>query len=172
MKKLYAPWRHDYVTKGDSKKKNMKNDCVFCDKFSAEVDNDKENLVLKRFSNSALVMNKYPYNGGHLMVLPLDHQPTLPSLTTTVRAEIMEIVTYGTQLLEAVTRCQGINVGINIGKASGGGIPSHLHVHLIPRWHGDTNFLATVADTTLICSEFYTVYDELKEWINQNPALM
>ena len=161
MKTLYAPWRHDYVTKKNPKAKNLKNDCVFCQKFADT--NDKENLILKRFSHTVVAINSYPYNTGHLMVLPLEHLPSLESTPSLIRSELMEVITASSKLLQESMHCQGMNIGINMGIAGGGGIPAHLHVHLLPRWQGDTNFLTKIGQTNLVCSDFQVIYTQLKE---------
>ena len=161
MKTLYAPWRHDYVTKKEPRPNNLKNNCVFCQSFAE--DNDAKNLILKRLPNSVIMMNYYPYNAGHIMILPLEHKPSLEEIPAHVRCEMMEATTASAILLQNALHCQGMNIGINLGIAGGGGIPSHLHIHLLPRWQGDTNFLATLGETTLICSDFQVLYDLLKD---------
>ncbi len=165
MKKLYAPWRHDYVTRAKDKSKPKDQigevDCVFCQKFQA-VD-DTKHLILKRFERCAVVMNYYPYNAGHLMVLPLAHKPSLESLDKITRSDMMEAVTHSMTVIQAVVKCEGFNIGINVGIAGGGGIPSHLHIHVLPRWSGDTNFLTTLTETNLICSDFLKLYPQLQE---------
>ncbi|MCF7799608.1 HIT domain-containing protein [Candidatus Babeliales bacterium] len=163
MEKIYAPWRHDYVSKTvyAKEKKNLKNECVFCHQF--EEKKDREYLIIKRYEHCALVMNKYPYNAGHLMVLPLAHKAELCDLDPKVRAEIFEVVNIGIQILKKIFKPDGFNVGINIGQAGGGGIPTHLHIHILPRWNADTNFLATIGDTKVICTDFMEVYDKLIE---------
>jgi ATP adenylyltransferase len=163
MKKLYAPWRHPYVSnkKKHSNNENLKNNCVFCDKF--EQDNDKENLILKRFDCSIVIMNSYPYNAGHLMVLPTEHKDDLSDVSSPVKAELMDVVTLSKEILQDVLTCEGFNIGINLGSAGGGGIPSHLHIHILPRWSGDTNFLATLGDIKLICSDLNEIYSNLKK---------
>lgn len=170
MKKIYAPWRHDYVTKKDKSKlhsKPLKNDCAFCHKLS---DNDDEkHLVLKRYDHCAVVMNYYPYNTGHIMVIPNEHKPSLEDLDKQTRSEIMEAVALCIPILRDTMKCEGHNIGINLGVAGGGGIPSHLHIHIIPRWLGDTNFLATTAETTLICSPFEETYKILNSALKNRP---
>jgi ATP adenylyltransferase len=163
MNKLYAPWRHNYVTKqlGEKSKTELKNNCVFCDQFAQE--DDAKYLILKRFEHTAVMLNYYPYNAGHLMVLPLEHKATLNDLDKTARSELMEATNLSNNILQNVMNCEGMNIGINLGIAGGGGIPSHLHIHLLPRWRGDTNFLATLGETTLVCSDFYKIYKDLKE---------
>lgn len=163
MKIIYAPWRHKYVSKttrsGDRKK--MKNECVFCEKFASN--EDEKNLILKRFNNSAIVMNLHPYNAGHLMVMPIEHKAELHELNQETRAELMEVVNIATKALQKVMNPNGFNVGINLGMAGGGGLPSHLHIHVLPRWNGDTNFLATLGNTKVICSDFNELYKKLRD---------
>lgn len=164
MKKLYAPWRHDYVSK--QKKSDLfngpiKNDCVFCHKFAC--DEDEKFLVVKRFKHCAVVMNYYPYTSGHIMVLPLEHKAHLHELSQETRAEIMEAVNHCVIITEKIMQCRGHNVGINLGSAGGGGIPAHLHIHIVPRWPGDTNFLATTGEVSLISSDFSKIYTLLRD---------
>lgn len=165
MKKLYAPWRHDYVTRAKEKSKPKdqinEDDCVFCQKFREN--DDEKYLILKRFERCAVVMNYYPYNAGHLMVLPLAHKPSLETLDKATRSDMMEAVTHCMTAINSVVKCEGFNIGINIGIAGGGGIPSHLHIHILPRWLGDTNFLTTLTETNLICSDFLKLYTPLHE---------
>ncbi|MBM3886587.1 HIT domain-containing protein [Candidatus Dependentiae bacterium] len=162
MKKIYAPWRHTYVTKKNKAPTSTQlhtNDCVFCHKFSDG--DDEKHLIIKRFDRSAVVMNYYPYNAGHIMVLPLEHKPSLEYLDKRTRAEMMEAVTHCVTVLQKTMNCEGHNIGINLGIAGGGGIPSHLHIHVLPRWKGDTSFLATTAETNIICSDFKETYKDL-----------
>lgn len=162
MSRIYAPWRHDYVTKKNSRDaaKKLHNDCIFCDAFVADKDN--HHYILKRYENTVVMMNLYPYNGGHLMVLPYSHVGELDLLSSQIRAELMEVTTHTASLVKQVTKCEGMNIGLNLGPAGGGGIKEHLHMHVLPRWRGDTNFLATLTDTSLICTDFNDVYQELK----------
>ena len=163
MKKIYAPWRHDYVSKttktGDREKK--KNDCVFCHQFDAG--DDEKYLIVKRFKNTVITLNYYPYNSGHLLILPIEHKAELHELSKEIRAELMEATNVGIEALRKTMKPNGFNVGINLGMAGGGGLPSHLHIHILPRWEGDTNFLATTGDTKVICSDFGKVYKMLKD---------
>lgn len=164
MKRLYAPWRHDYVTKvnhADKKKDNSEQSCVFCQQFQAQ-DDDKY-FIIKRFTHCAAMMNYYPYNVGHLMILPYAHKADLSDLTPGVRAEMMEAVTISIVVMKKVLVTQGFNVGINLGIAGGGGIPSHLHIHVLPRWQGDTNFLETIGQTKLISANFMKTFQDLKD---------
>ena len=109
------------------------------------------------------MMNLYPYNGGHVMVIPLQHTGILNELNVEFRQELIEVANTTAEIVKQVTKCQGLNMGLNLGDAGGGGIKEHLHMHVLPRWRGDTNFMATLADTSLICTDFNEVYYELKE---------
>jgi ATP adenylyltransferase len=162
MKKIYAPWRHGYVTNEPKKNAGKKgeDECVFCQQFSQN--EDEKHLILKRYSLVGVIMNYYPYNAGHLMVLPFTHKAELSELTKDERAEMMEATTKSIQALKKGMGPAGFNVGINLGQGSGGGIPSHIHIHILPRWHGDTNFMPTLADTKVICSDFNKIYQQLK----------
>ncbi|MFH1643625.1 MAG: HIT domain-containing protein [bacterium] len=169
MKKIYAPWRHKYVSgtvhiENEKKKKNKK-DCVFCSQFAEN--NDEKYFIIKRFDNCALVMNLYPYNAGHLMVIPFEHKPDFQDFSSKVRNEMMDVVNSGIKIVQNVLKPQGFNVGFNTGIAGGGGIPSHFHIHIIPRWSGDTNFLATIGETKVICSDFNDLYKQFKSEIEK-----
>ncbi len=163
MKRLYAPWRHDYVTnmtKKSGKKDVTAHECVFCTQFQAH--EDDKYFVVRRFDHCAIMMNYYPYNAGHVMVLPYEHKGELQQLTPHVRSEMMEVVNEAIQVQQKVLNAEGFNVGINLGIAGGGGIPSHLHIHVLPRWRGDTNFLETVGQTKLISADFVQTFNDLK----------
>lgn len=163
MDRLYAPWRNNYVknTTKSNDEKNLKNNCVFCHAFNE--DNDKKYLILKRYKNCAVMLNKYPYNAGHILILPFEHESELEQLSFDIRSELMQTINGTIKILKKIMKPQGFNVGLNLGSAGGGGIPSHLHFHVLPRWNGDTNYLATLGNTKVICSDFYKIYDDLKK---------
>lgn len=154
MKNLYAPWRSAYTcTKSDS-------ECVFCKKCAENL--DAKNFIIKRFTHCYVMLNLFPYNAGHLLVIPYEHHASLETLSPQARQEIMEASSTGTALLKEIFGAEGINIGINIGgKAAGGSIPEHLHVHILPRWIGDTNFLATLAETKQISFDMEEIYQKL-----------
>lgn len=163
MKRIYAPWRHNYVTRKDKNPatKDMYNECVFCHKLS-QTDDDK-NLIVKRFKHCAVAMNYYPYNAGHLLILSYKHCEFLKELSAQERTEIIEVANASILVLEQVMNAKGFNLGINLGTASQGSIPHHLHMHVLPRWHGDTSFLETLAETTIISSDLFKTFDQLKQ---------
>jgi ATP adenylyltransferase len=167
MKRLYAPWRHDYVNKFHTPDKLNHNNtkdkkvCVFCENFKDN--HDEKHFIIKRFNSTVLMMNFYPYNVGHVMILPLEHKGELADLSLQTRTELMEILTLSMPILKEALNAQGFNVGINLGIAGGGGIPHHLHIHVLPRWLGDTNFLESIGQIKLLSSDFQKIYLKLKE---------
>lgn len=141
MDHLFTPWRRDYIqtTKPDG--------CVFCNAIKMQ---DSEALVVHRAEYSFVILNRYPYTNGHLMVVPYEHVDTLEALTPATRAEMMELQTRAMGVLRAVYAPQGFNLGGNIGSASGAGIAEHVHLHVLPRWAGDTNFMTAVGNTRIL----------------------
>ena len=169
MKRLYAPWRNAYVTKAtDDKKKQdqspgqpVPSDCVFCVQVAAN--DDEKYFILKRYQHCFVMMNLYPYNAGHLMVLPYEHKGWLDELSADVRREIMEATNIALVISKKTLYNEGFNVGINLGTAGGGGIPGHLHIHTVPRWRGDTAFLEVLGQTALISNDLNKVFNDLKK---------
>ena len=142
MDRLWAPWRLSYVTAAQA----PANTCIFCDPGAGrDVD-----LVVLRGRRAYVILNLYPYNNGHLMVVPDRHLATLEALTADEQAELMQLSRLSEMARNEAYRPQGINVGINLGKAAGAGIENHLHVHLVPRWSGDTNFMTAVGQTRVL----------------------
>jgi ATP adenylyltransferase len=160
MDNLYAPWRGVYVT-GEKEE-----GCVFCAKFGR--DKDREDLILHRGKHCAVVMNLYPYNNGHLMVLPLRHVANLDELSSEEAEEFHRLTKAMITILRKVIAPQGFNIGINMGSAAGAGIAAHLHQHIVPRWVGDTNFMPVIAESKVISETLLTGYDRLKQAIDEN----
>ncbi len=154
MKRLWAPWRMEYIKKPREKR------CLFC--RVAEEDKDRDNLVLYRSHHSYIIMNRYPYNNGHLMVVPYRHTPTPEELDVEEELDIAELVKLSLRILRKTMYPQGFNIGANIGRAAGAGIEEHYHIHIVPRWIGDTNFMPILADTKVIVESLYDTYDKLK----------
>ena len=162
MKHLYAPWREEYSKSIDGTKQEgaEQESCVFCSTFQESTED--KNFILGRFPSMIVILNRYPYNAGHIMILPHAHVAGLNSLSKESRQELMELTNTSTEIVKAEFKCDGVNVGINLGKAAGAGIPSHLHMHILPRFFGDTNFLPTLADTKQISFDLNTIYKRLK----------
>ena len=154
MERLWTPWRMKYLVDGKSE------GCVFCSALQGE--NDRDNLLLLRGENACLMLNLYPYNSGHLMVIPRAHVPSLEQLEREDRAEAMELVTLALRVLRKALNPDGFNVGVNIGKAAGAGICEHVHIHVVPRWDGDTNFMPITAGTRVMPELLPETYDRLK----------
>ena len=155
--RLWAPWRYDYVTSpGDGNE-----GCVFCGIGESDTSMDRENLVLHRGEYAFVVLNRYPYINGHLMIVPFRHVPDLSSLESVERTEIMELALQAEKALKQGMKCQGINGGWNIGSAGGAGIPGHFHLHMLPRWNGDTNFMSTVGAIRVVSQSLERAHRQL-----------
>ncbi len=150
---LWAPWRLEYVA-GDHSGR-----CIFCEP-AAHVP-DRERLILSRGERSFVLLNRYPYAAGHLMVAPYAHVGRLHGLDAATRAELLECVAECERVLESALGCEGINVGLNLGRAAGAGFADHLHFHLVPRWSGDTNFMTTVAELRVIPEHLERSFEKL-----------
>ena len=164
MDRMYAPWRDKYVTKDTKKKKHKtgtKKDCVFCTQLEAKKDDTY--FVIKRFKYCFVMMNYYPYNVGHVMVLPYAHEGSIEVLDAKTRAEMMEAVNAAVTVMNKELKPEGFNIGMNLGLAGGGGIPSHIHIHVLPRWRGDTNFMETLSSTKLLSVDFKETFQKLKK---------
>lgn len=155
--RLWAPWRYDYVSSTDGGEEG----CVFCAIGAGEPSEDRENLVIHRGKLSYAVLNRYPYINGHMMIVPYRHVPDLASLDSSERAELMEMLVVAEKALKEGMKCQGMNGGWNIGSAGGAGIPGHLHLHVLPRWKGDTNFMATVGGIRVVSQSLEKAFEIL-----------
>jgi ATP adenylyltransferase len=160
LKTLWAPWRIQYILsrKGPG--------CIFCDMPAEQ--KDKENLILLRRKHTYVIMNRFPYNCGHLMVVPYFHTPSFVGLTGAVLSEMMELARFSTDCLNEVMRPEGVNIGINIGRAAGAGIEEHLHIHLVPRWVGDSSFMAVLDEVRNLPEHLTATYDKLHAVFNRN----
>jgi ATP adenylyltransferase len=155
--RLWAPWRHDYITSPSEKSEG----CVFCEIGRSDAPEDTANYVLYRGEHAFVVLNRYPYINGHLMIVPFRHVADLSSLEKAGRNEIIDIAATAEQALSQAMNCQGMNGGWNIGSAGGAGIPGHLHFHILPRWNGDTNFMTTVGQVRVVSQSLEKAYDAL-----------
>jgi len=159
LDRLWAGWRTTYIEGVATQPPSEgEHDCLF-ERLANEPDG--ESLVLARNDHAFAVMNAYPYTSGHLMVAPLRHESTLVGLSRAEAASVMELVQDANVALLAAYRPDGINVGANIGRAAGAGVPGHVHVHVLPRWAGDTNFLTTVAEARILPEPLTTSYEKL-----------
>ena len=157
MERLYAPWRTKYVTSNEKKIEG----CVFCHAVNT-LDDDSKLGVLYREKDFFVVMNKYPYSPGHIMIIPNLHTSNLEDLDSQIFADISNCAQKSVKMLKEVLNAQGVNIGMNLGKAAGAGIAEHIHLHLVPRWVGDTNFITTIGDTRIYSSDIDEMYKRLK----------
>ncbi|MEA2104340.1 MAG: HIT domain-containing protein [Candidatus Cloacimonadota bacterium] len=158
MNKLYSPWRIDYILREKEK------GCIFCNKPADE--NDEKHLILKRGLHSYIIMNLYPYNNAHLMVVPFRHVNDLTDLNDDEILEVFRMTKIAEIGLKKAYNPDGFNIGINIGKAAGAGISDHLHIHIVPRWNGDTNFITTIGETRVIPENMQVAFQKLKKALN------
>jgi len=154
IKLLWSPWRMEYV------KREKEKGCVFCNRIKQN--DDKKNLILIRYKYSFVIMNLYPYNNGHLMVVPYRHVSDYDSLKEIERNEIAELTNLSIKVMKNVLNPQGFNIGMNIGSIGGAGIADHLHQHIVPRWEGDTNFMPIIGHTKVIVDSLNETYNDLK----------
>jgi ATP adenylyltransferase len=159
MDHLWAPWRLAYVATG--KPAGEDQPCFIC--RGLEEDEDRKNLIVRRTPRSLVMLNRYPYNNGHLLVAPLAHKGRLSELTADELLDLMQTVTQMVEQLRALMKPDGYNVGLNLGKAAGAGLPGHLHWHIVPRWDGDTNFMPVLGDVKVIVQSLHALYDQLKQ---------
>lgn len=159
MEKIWAPWRMTYISNAVHEAA-----CFFC--LAVEGDEDRERLVLARREYSLIMLNRYPYTCGHLMVAPLRHTAEMTGLHDHELLDLMHGVQESCALLRKVANPDGINIGINLGKAAGAGVEDHLHIHIVPRWNGDTNFMSVVGDVRVIPEDLMVTYDRLAAAIN------
>lgn len=139
---------------------NKEDSCVFC-QVQTQTDS-VENLVVFRGQRSFVILNRFPYTSGHLMIVPNEHWSTLDDLDPETRSEIMEMASQATQVLKEIYHPEGFNVGINIGEAAGAGITNHIHLHVVPRWQGDTNFMSTLGQTRVLPQILEDTYQQVK----------
>ena len=155
---LWAPWRMEYIRSLTGDESGP--DCFLCD-YAAHPERDRGNHVLHRGDRSLVVMNRFPYTNGHLMVAPLEHRADLHDLDGETLLEQTALTRDWVRVVTETVHCHGFNVGMNFGRCAGAGLPGHLHVHLVPRWNGDTNFMATTGNTRVIPQDLNELYDLL-----------
>jgi ATP adenylyltransferase len=156
MKKLWAPWRMEYILAP----KEEDGVCIFCEK--PQRNTDRDDLILYRGKYAFVIMNLYPYNNAHLMIVPYHHTNTMADLKRETLAEILDLADKTMDILKRKLRAEGFNFGANIGAAAGAGIEEHIHFHILPRWTGDTNFMPVIGHTKVLVQGLLETYDDLK----------
>ncbi len=156
MKQLWAPWRIEYILSPE------KGECIFCECPQKSKDEDRQSLVLHRGRACFVMMNRYPYNGGHLLVAPYRHVSHTGELGDAELCDLMRLTRGSISCLDAALRPEGFNAGFNMGKAAGAGIEEHLHMHIVPRWTGDSSFMAVLDEVHVIPEHLLATYDKLR----------
>mgnify|MGYP001612973311 CR=1 FL=1 len=169
MNQLWAPWRMEYILSGNDRAAG----CIFCDLPAAGPACYRQHLILCASDHAFAIMNKFPYNNGHVLVVPRRHAADPADLQTDEHRSLSDLLRGATMALRAALAVDGLNVGMNLGRSAGAGIADHCHWHLVPRWSGDTNFMAAVAETRVISDHLRTTYDRLLAHfahLGQGPA--
>jgi ATP adenylyltransferase len=168
MENLWAPWRMAYI----APKTPRPLECIFCTLPADPAEqSDVENHILYRGERCFMMLNLYPYNNGHLMIAPYQHVATIEKLDADTLAELMAQAQLALKTLRLVLKPDGFNMGINQGKVAGAGYDEHIHLHIVPRWNGDTNFMPVIADTKVIPEHLDLVYQKLKQGLETLKAL-
>lgn len=156
MDYIWTPWRMKYIQEHNDEK-----GCVFC--LAAHMEDGLNNLVFYRGQNVFMILNRYPYTSGHLMCVPYEHVDQLGDLTHDAHHEMMDLAVKAMQVLQVVYHPEGFNIGLNLGKVAGAGIADHLHMHIVPRWGGDTNFMTSVGQTRVLPESLPDTYRRVKQ---------
>ena len=159
MNHIWSPWRMEYI-----ENHGKEEGCVFCDALSAS--DGPANLIVYRGDLAFVILNRYPYTSGHVMVVPMRHNPDLEGLAGPERAEMMELTARSTAVLRSVYGTPAYNIGLNIGEAAGAGIKEHVHIHVVPRWVGDTNFMSTLAETRVLPESLSDTWSRIRQGFN------
>ena len=159
MKALWAPWRMEYIL---GKKEPG---CIFCS--YPKKNKDRENLIIYRSTHNFVMMNKYPYINGHIMVVPYIHTSTIDNLTDEVLLDFIKVTRQSLKNLKEILRPEGFNIGINIGAVAGAGLEEHVHLHMVPRWAGDTSFMSVFGEIRVIPEHIMETYDKLYPIFNK-----
>jgi ATP adenylyltransferase len=161
MEHLWAPWRMEFI------KAPKPSGCFFCEAAAADPAADPEHLVLARSEAGLVMLNRYPYNNGHLLIAPKAHLANLEDLPAATANDVTALTQRSLRVLRQVLSPQGFNLGINAGKVAGAGVADHVHQHVVPRWDGDTNFMPAVADTKVLSESLTASYQQLRAGFDQ-----
>jgi ATP adenylyltransferase len=163
--RLWTPWRYRYLTADKAP-----TGCIFCT-MASDTKVDKEQLVVFRGTANFVVLNRFPYTSGHLMVVPYLHSPDLAGIDPATASELMELTRQAEKHLRAIYKPDGLNLGMNIGESAGAGIAGHIHMHVLPRWTGDANFMTTIGETRVLPEELSVTWKHLRDAFHSGPAI-
>ena len=172
MEHIWSPWRYKYIASVDERR-----GCVFCKPRDEGRDQradqgevrDRENLVLHRAELNFVILNLFPYTSGHLMIVPYDHVGSLLSLNAAATSEMMELAKAAQKALQAEYKPDGFNIGMNLGRSAGAGVADHIHLHVVPRWVGDANYVSIIGETRVLPEDLSTTYDRLRPYFKAVP---
>ena len=170
MDHLWAPWRLAYIAAPKEKPPTTGEECFICRGVAASELDDRANLVVHRTERSVVVLNRFPYNNGHLLVCPRSHKGRLDELSPEELLDLQLVLRQMVGILEKKITPDGFNVGLNLGRVAGAGVPGHLHWHIVPRWTGDTNFMPVLGDTKVISQSLEALYDLVREELRGEPG--
>jgi ATP adenylyltransferase len=158
--RLWTPWRYDYIKSGSSEQEGQPESCVFC-VLPEDASDDQNRFILHRAAHNFVVLNIYPYISGHLLIVPYMHIAELDDAPKEVSDELMDLTKRSQTILREVYHPHGFNLGMNLGRSAGAGVAGHIHLHILPRWTGDANFMSTVGETRVIPEDLATTYKNL-----------
>lgn len=161
MDVLWSPWRYDYIKSGSETAPEISGGCVFCDILNNPA-NDEEKFILKRAGFNFVILNIYPYVSGHIMIVPYEHIADLDKASKETSDEMMDLTKRCQTALREAYNPDGINLGMNLGKAAGAGVAGHFHMHILPRWYGDANFMTSIGQTRTIPESLPDTFEKLK----------
>lgn len=161
MDRLWSPWRNEYIAAGN-RADSVPSECIFC-KIQSDPGKDEQNFVLHRAGFNFILLNIHPYISGHLLIVPYEHAAELDACAKETTDELMDLTKRSQTALREAYQPAGFNIGMNLGRAAGAGIKDHLHIHIMPRWIGDTNFMTTIGSTRVHPEELGTTYKKLKD---------
>ncbi len=160
MDRLWTPWRYQYIS-GAAGEKTADDGCVLC-ALARDEGSDEQNFVLHRAAHNYVVLNLYPYTSGHLMIVPYRHEAALDALDKEMTDELMDLAKRAQTALREAYRPEGFNLGMNLGRVAGAGVAGHVHLHAMPRWAGDANFMSVVGETRVLPEDLPTTYTKLR----------
>jgi ATP adenylyltransferase len=157
MNQLWAPWRMEYILDA----KNESEGCIFCD--LSQQNDDQKNLIVYRSEKSFVMLNKFPYNNGHVMVIPYQHLAEYTELTDEILLDMQRVIKKTITAIQKSMEPHGMNIGLNLGRTAGAGIDDHIHYHIVPRWNGDTNFMPVISGTKVVSEALEKTWQKLTE---------